>query len=167
MLHITETNNCSAVLLTKPQSGHASVSAEDTYPDSSGIAMGHCFSTSTLHDSCGGGCIAEEGNGGGQRQITNADILTPVYWSDIQVGDLLYLKNNDKIPADVILLTSSDEASGSGAVYIETANIDGETNLKIRVSALASVPTWGEAETVTQENRPLTGNHWYPQDVRR
>lgn len=54
-----------------------------------------------------------------------------VHWEDIKVGDLILLHNNQEIPADMIILTSSDV---SGHVYIETSNIDGETNLKIRNS---------------------------------
>lgn len=34
-------------------------------------------------------------------------------------------------PADVVLLTSSDEASG--LAFVETANLDGERNLKSKV----------------------------------
>lgn len=36
---------------------------------------------------------------------------------------------NEIIPADIVLLSSSEPA---GVAYIETSNLDGETNLKIR-----------------------------------
>ncbi|DBA00721.1 TPA: hypothetical protein N0F65_001192 [Lagenidium giganteum] len=50
-------------------------------------------------------------------------------WQDIQVGDLLILKDGDEVPSDCILLATSRP---DGRCYVETANLDGETNLKIR-----------------------------------
>jgi phospholipid-transporting ATPase len=48
-------------------------------------------------------------------------------WADVQVGDLVYIEENDSFPADLVVLGSSIE---SGACYIETSSLDGEKNLK-------------------------------------
>ena len=51
------------------------------------------------------------------------------YWKSIQVGDFVRLYNGDPIPADVVVLSTSDL---DGACFVETKNLDGETNLKVR-----------------------------------
>eukprot|EP01138_Halocafeteria_seosinensis_P003273 gb/GECG01003348.1/.p1 GENE.gb/GECG01003348.1/~~gb/GECG01003348.1/.p1 ORF type:complete len:1398 (+),score=180.54 gb/GECG01003348.1/:1-4194(+) len=50
---------------------------------------------------------------------------------EIQVGDILELHEDDEIPADCVLLSSSDP---QGICYIQTTNLDGESNWKTRVS---------------------------------
>ncbi|KAI0752977.1 phospholipid-translocating P-type ATPase [Daedaleopsis nitida] len=50
-------------------------------------------------------------------------------WKDIMVGDVIRLESDDFIPADVLLVSSSEP---EGFCYIETSNLDGETNLKIK-----------------------------------
>ena len=45
------------------------------------------------------------------------------------VGDFVKLRSDESIPADMLLLNTSDANS---VCHIETANLDGETNLKQR-----------------------------------
>ncbi|TIB13429.1 hypothetical protein E3P92_02275 [Wallemia ichthyophaga] len=49
------------------------------------------------------------------------------FWKKLQVGDFVLLRENDQIPADVVLLSTSDP---DGMAFVETKNLDGETNLK-------------------------------------
>ncbi|XP_071452403.1 phospholipid-transporting ATPase VD isoform X2 [Hetaerina americana] len=55
-----------------------------------------------------------------------------VLWKDVRVGDLVHLSNNEMVPADILLLRSSDP---HGVCFLDTCNLDGETNLKQRLVA--------------------------------
>lgn len=54
--------------------------------------------------------------------------------SSIRVGDLILLEKNQRVPADLVLLRTSDS---SGTCFIRTDQLDGETDWKLR----AAVPT--------------------------
>ncbi|RLN92141.1 hypothetical protein BBJ28_00014910, partial [Nothophytophthora sp. Chile5] len=65
-------------------------------------------------------------------QIINTQGQTElIAWQDLQVGQLVCVENNEELPADVVILATSEE---EGRCFIETSNLDGETNLKRRVA---------------------------------
>lgn len=58
-------------------------------------------------------------------------------WQKIRVGDVLKVEKDQFFPADLLLLSSSDE---DGICYVETMNLDGETNLKVKRSLEVTLP---------------------------
>lgn len=81
-------------------------------------------------------------DGGGQRfEAIRGDIINPDIvgagtarfhkdaWKNLCVGDFVRIYGDDELPADVVILSTSDP---DGACYVETKNLDGETNLKVR-----------------------------------
>ncbi|KAI0286510.1 phospholipid-translocating P-type ATPase [Russula brevipes] len=55
--------------------------------------------------------------------------------SSIRVGDLVLLEKNQRVPADLVLLRTSDS---SGTCFIRTDQLDGETDWKLRVAVPAT-----------------------------
>eukprot|EP01138_Halocafeteria_seosinensis_P011049 gb/GECG01011285.1/.p1 GENE.gb/GECG01011285.1/~~gb/GECG01011285.1/.p1 ORF type:complete len:1420 (+),score=171.01 gb/GECG01011285.1/:1-4260(+) len=54
-------------------------------------------------------------------------------WEDVTVGDILKIRRDETIPADCVLLSAySHDFEERDICYVETAQLDGETNLKLR-----------------------------------
>lgn len=52
-------------------------------------------------------------------------------WREVRVGSIVKVLEKQFFPADMVLLNSSGR---KGICYIETKNLDGETNLKQKIS---------------------------------
>ncbi|KAL0476648.1 phospholipid-transporting ATPase [Acrasis kona] len=50
-------------------------------------------------------------------------------WKDVKVGDIVMVENNQLFPCDLVALSTSEPL---GQCFVETCNLDGETNLKIK-----------------------------------
>lgn len=48
----------------------------------------------------------------------------------VQVGDIVQVSENEEIPCDLVVVSCEDP---DGTCYITTANLDGETNLKVKL----------------------------------
>ena len=64
-----------------------------------------------------------------KARVLRGSSFEPVKWISVKVGDILRVESEEPFPADLALLATSEP---EGLCYIETANLDGETNLKIK-----------------------------------
>lgn len=58
-------------------------------------------------------------------------IILILNFSDIKVGDLIVIQKDKRVPADIILLRTTEK---SGASFIRTDQLDGETDWKLRTA---------------------------------
>ena len=64
-----------------------------------------------------------------ERLNIHAGRILPTHASDYKVGDLVIVNSNERAPADIVLLYTTEEA---GSVFIRTDQLDGETDWKVR-----------------------------------
>ncbi|KAJ3156875.1 hypothetical protein HDU86_003410 [Geranomyces michiganensis] len=85
----------------------------------SGVPAGPAGNGASSH-TCSPATAADESSG---------PLWTLDKWENVRVGDFVLLQNNDPIPADIVIISTSEP---DGLCYVETKNLDGETNLKVR-----------------------------------
>ena len=67
--------------------------------------------------------------------------FTETQTQKIIVGDIVRVDNDQTIPSDILLLQTSDP---KGQCFIETMNLDGETNLKIKQTNKDMIPLFSQ-----------------------
>ncbi|CAL1541081.1 unnamed protein product [Lymnaea stagnalis] len=72
----------------------------------------------------------KEANSQKYKKLTR-DGIVRVPSSDIQVGHLIILEKNQRVPADIVLLRTSEK---DGGCFIRTDQLDGETDWKLRLA---------------------------------
>lgn len=77
------------------------------------------------------------------EKLTRDGKRVEVRSSDILVGDVIVLHKDRRIPADVVLLRTTDR---SGACFIRTDQLDGETDWKLKIPVPATQGLQEEAE---------------------
>ena len=56
-----------------------------------------------------------------------------VKWRNVKVGQILEIRKNEEFPADMVLIYAEDKDKNPlDMVFVETINLDGESNLKPR-----------------------------------
>lgn len=94
-----------------------------TQPSTSSSNLVRNTSSATLAASSSSGVLDQS------KQISGSARWERTLWKKLEVGDVVLLRDNDQVPADIVVLSTSDP---DGVCYLETKNLDGETNLKPR-----------------------------------
>eukprot|EP00741_Cyanophora_paradoxa_P018927 tig00021105_g18272.t1 len=81
-----------------------------------------------------------------RTRVLRGDRFVEVRWDEVVVGDIVQVKSGEYFPSDLIMLSSTGP---NGTCYIETANLDGETNLKIKTSVKETREMMSEAQLQT------------------
>ncbi|KAF2875324.1 hypothetical protein BDV95DRAFT_486194 [Massariosphaeria phaeospora] len=78
-----------------------------------------------------------------RAQVLKGSAFADTKWINVAVGDVIRVESEQPFPADIVLLASSEP---EGLCYIETANLDGETNLKIKQAIPETADLVSQAE---------------------
>eukprot|EP00391_Amoebophrya_sp_Ameob2_P013097 CAMPEP_0178984974 /NCGR_PEP_ID=MMETSP0795-20121207/1905_1 /TAXON_ID=88552 /ORGANISM="Amoebophrya sp., Strain Ameob2" /LENGTH=1884 /DNA_ID=CAMNT_0020675901 /DNA_START=155 /DNA_END=5809 /DNA_ORIENTATION=+ len=79
-----------------------------------------------------GGAAARDSKKASAIPSSDGGFLHAAEWQNLRVGDVIRVRKGSLFPADLLLLTSSDKERGQ--VFVETKNLDGETNLKTKTT---------------------------------
>ena len=82
------------------------------------------------------------------------DQFRPKKWKDIQVGEIIRIQKNETLPCDTVLLSTSEP---TGFAYVQTVNLDGESNLKARYAkqeTLSKIPEKEMINGLIKRERP-------------
>lgn len=83
-----------------------------------------------------------------EAQRINEPYWKETCWEDLRVGDFVKILDNEPIPADILICATSEEED---VAFLETKNLDGETNLKSR-RAVQSLTSFRDAQACANPN---------------
>lgn len=83
-----------------------------------------------------------------RRQHENHPRWRKGRWEDVKVGDFVKIYDDESIPADIVICATSEEEN---VAFVETKNLDGETNLKSR-SACPELTHFRDAKACADPN---------------
>ncbi|WFD34996.1 P-type phospholipid transporter [Malassezia cuniculi] len=94
-------------------------------------------------------------------------------WEDVHVGDLVLVRNNEHVPADIVVCATSEE---DHSCYVETKTLDGEINLKSRYAVpellflnssdrVSEIPFKVEIEPQNTDMYRFNGSVHFPEDL--
>ncbi|KAF5390158.1 hypothetical protein D9757_002920 [Collybiopsis confluens] len=72
-----------------------------------------------------------------------------VLWEDVRVGDIVKILDNEPLPADILICATSENEN---IAFVETKNLDGETNLKSRAAVPVLTYMRSPEDCVGKEN---------------
>ncbi|KNC75458.1 hypothetical protein SARC_12017, partial [Sphaeroforma arctica JP610] len=87
-----------------------------------------------------------------------------VQWREVLTGDIVRVEQDDPIACDLLCIATSDE---NGDCFVETAELDGETNLKLRVALKETATAYQEDSSLNNLQGfvrcepPNTDLHYY------
>jgi len=95
-----------------------------------------------------------------KASVVRGGVERKILWRDVRAGDILVVRDREEVPADLVVLASSEE---EGRCFTETSNLDGETNLKRRValrstSELIGLKEPGGRDVVLKQQLVKAGN---------
>ncbi|KAJ2929330.1 hypothetical protein H1R20_g7765, partial [Candolleomyces eurysporus] len=70
-------------------------------------------------------------------------------WEDVAVGDFVKIMDDESLPADVLICSTSEDEN---VAFVETKNLDGETNLKSRNAVPALTHIRSATDSVSPHN---------------
>ncbi|KAJ6490741.1 hypothetical protein C8R47DRAFT_1123410 [Mycena vitilis] len=80
---------------------------------------------------------------------TAEDGWRPALWEDVRVGDFVKIVDDEPLPADILICATSEDEH---VAFVETKNLDGETNLKSRHAVPALTHLRDAAACAAPEN---------------